>query len=405
MSQIEDHLRDALTDVADEIPADGVPPLNLPADPDNVVRLADRWDAGRRRRWLAQAAAAAAVLAVAAGIAVSASLPRPQHSIIPSPEQVPAYYIALPSPGSLGPVGIYATKTGRLVTTVRFHGDNSATLVTAAADGRTFVIVAAGKHPVLYLARFNAATRKAQVRELRAPVLPAKARVEELALSPDGTKLAVGYRANVSDRSGKHVLVVADLKTGRTHEWSSTDGEFGLFYTLTWAADDTTLAFNWFAGWQKSQSKPLLPGSGVRMLDTALPESDLVASSRLVLAYTARPNPFSPKKDEATVSAGVPTAPWLTPDGKSIVLPVIKLDLTHAGFASYSAATGKLERTFGNGLYDPTSSDEILWVSHDGKTLVVYGAAGHADTLGILRGDHFRTLPTPPGTDITASGW
>ncbi len=43
MSQIEDHLRDALTDVADEIPADGVPPLNLPADPDNVVRLADRW--------------------------------------------------------------------------------------------------------------------------------------------------------------------------------------------------------------------------------------------------------------------------------------------------------------------------------------------------------------------------
>ena len=84
---------------------------------------------------------------------------------------------------------------------------------------------------------------------------------------------------------------------------------------------------------------------------------------------------------------------------------MIKLDLTHAGFASYSAATGKLERTFGNGLYDPTSSDEILWVSHDGKTLVVYGAAGHADTLGILRGDHFRTLPTPPGTDITASGW
>jgi hypothetical protein len=404
MSQIEDHLRDALTDVADEIPANSVPPLNLPADPDNVIRLAGRWNAGRRR-WLAPAAAAAAVLAVAAGIAVSASLPRPPHSSIPFSQQVPAYYIALPSPGSLGPVGIYATKTGRLVTAVRFHGDNSATLVTAAADGRTFVIAAAEKHPTLYLTRFNATTRKAQVTVLRAPTLPAHARIEALALSPDGTKLAVGYRANVSDRSGKHVLVVADLKTGRTHEWTSNHGEFGVFYTVTWAADDTTVAFNWFAGWQKSQSKPLLPGSGVRLLDTALPESDLVASSRLALAYTAKANPFSPKKEEATVSTGVPTAPWLTPDGKTIVLPVIKLDLSHAGFASYSAATGKLERTFGNGPYDPTSSDEILWVSADGKTLVVYGAAGHPDTLGILRGDHFRSLPTPPGIIGTSSAW
>ena len=404
MSQIENHLRDALTDVADEIPADSVPPLNLPADPDNVVRLADRWITGRRR-WLAPAAAAAAVLAVVVGIAVSAGLPRPPHSIIPLSQPVPSYYIALPSPGSLGPVGIYATKTGALVTAVRFHGDNSATLVTAAADGRTFVIVAADKHPTLYLARFNPTTRKAQVRALRAPILPANARVEALALSPDGTKLAVGYRANASDRSGKHVLVVADLKTGRTREWTSTRGEFGLFYTVTWTADDTTLAFNWFAGWQKSQSKPLLPGSGVRLLDTALPESDLVASSRLALAYKARPNPFSPKKDEATVSAGVPTAPWLTPDGKTIVLPVIKLDLIHAGFARYSAATGKLERTFGNGSFDSTGSDEILWVSRDGRTLVVYGAAGHSGTLGILRGEHFTPLPTPPGTDITSSGW
>jgi Tol biopolymer transport system component len=404
MSQIENHLRDALTDVADEIPADGVPPLNLPDDPDNVIRLAGRWDTVRRR-WLAPAAAAAAILAVATGIAVSAALPRPPHSTIPSSQQVPAYYIALPSPGSLGPVGIYATRTGRLVTTLRFQGDNSATLVTAAANGRTFVIVTAGKHPTLYLARFNGATRTAQVRVLHAPTLPAHARVEALALSPDGTKLAVGYRANVSDRSGKHVLVVTDLKTGQTRDWTSARGEFAFFYTVTWAADDATLAFNWFEGWQKSQSKPLLPGSGVRLLDTARPGSDLVASSRLALAYTAKPNPFSPKKDEATVSAGVPAAPWLTPDGKTIVFPVIKLDLIHAGFASYSAATGKLERTFGNGSYDPTSSDEILWVSRDGKTLVVYGAAGHADTLGILRGDHFRSLPTPPGTLITSSGW
>ena len=311
MSQIEDHLRDALTDVADEIPADGVRARRR----DLRQRRAPGRPLGRRPPPLRASPgrySSRRALAVAAGN----SGPGPacpsgrSRSFLPLSSARLLHRPAEPwVPGSRRHLRDQDRPSGH---DGQFHGDNSATLVTAAADGRTFVIVAAGKHPVLYLARFNAATRKAQVRELRAPVLPVKARVEELALSPDGTKLAVGYRANVSDRSGKHVLVVADLKTGRTHEWSSTDGEFGLFYTLTWAADDTNLAFNWFAGWQKSQSKPLLPGSGVRMLDTALPESDLVASSRLVLAYTARPNPFSPKKDEATVSAGVPTAPWLT---------------------------------------------------------------------------------------------
>lgn len=405
MSQIEDQLRDALTDVADEIPADSVPPLNLPSDNGKVVRLADHWDSGRRRRWLAPAAAAAAVLAVTIGIAVTAALPRPPVSRGPNSQQVPAYYIALPAPGSLGPIGIYATKTGHLVTRVRFHGDSTASLVTAAANGGTFAIVAGQRHPNLLIARFSSKLRMVAVSALSALAFPANARIEALALSPDGTKLAVGFRGDVRDRSGKHVLDVIDLKTGQVRTWTSAHGEIGVFYTLSWAADDTTLAFNWFAGWQTSQSKPLLPGSGVRLLDTAGPARDLMASSRLALPYTVRPNPFSPKKDEATVSAGVVTAPWLTPDGKTIVLPVIKLDLKHAGFASYNAATGKVERAFGNGPYDPTGTEQILWVSRDGQTLVVYGAAGHPGTLGVLRGGHFRSLPTPLAADLTNSGW
>src|SRR5262245_8335848 len=71
MSMIEDDLRAALRALSDEIPADGVPALRLPDDD-------ARWSgsgplsggAARRGRWLAPAAAAAVVLAIAVGTVV-----------------------------------------------------------------------------------------------------------------------------------------------------------------------------------------------------------------------------------------------------------------------------------------------------------------------------------------------
>ena len=79
--------------------------------------------------------------------------------------------------------------------------------VTAAADHRTFVLVAEekshppdlqpgeGPHPYyqpsrFYLLRFNPGTGRASLRALPAAFIPANAEVHDMALSPDGTSLA-----------------------------------------------------------------------------------------------------------------------------------------------------------------------------------------------------------------------
>lgn len=392
MSQIENHLREALTDVADEIPAEGVPPLNLPGT-DNVVQLGDRRDP-RRRRWLAPAAAAAAVLVVAVGIAVSAGLPRPPQTGIVS-QRVPRYYIAISdAEGQGGRAAIYATATGQQIALVRYGGAPIlAYTATAAANDRTFVVAdSTAGSTKLYLATFDPATRKMSVAMLAEPRLPRPDALLALALSPDGSRLAVLW-----DERGVSTLAAVNLSTGGIRRWTSSGGAFGQTFgpTLSWASDDQTLALNWFPS-------PPRRGAGVRILDTAGPGGALIADSRIVL-------PFTIKSHEFAVSAGYVLPAQITPDGRHIVLGVTEFNTRRSAFASYSVATGQLERVFDRGsnhsdrVYVPPL---VRWASPDGRTLVAFGPPGRRlITLGIVRGDQVSELPLPPHIDGTTSSW
>ena len=187
-----------------------VGPLDLPAVPARAPR------ARRRVAWTAPVAAAAAVVIVVAGsVAVGSWLARSGNSRSSSPATpqqggsagafagVPPYYVAVANP-SLAVVR--ATATGatlaRVTTRTPFVG------VTGAADDRTFVLDAQRPvmgpavrwpgQPAFYLLRLSASGAEESFTRLAIPALPKGTAVTGLALSPDGSKLAVEVDSGTS---------------------------------------------------------------------------------------------------------------------------------------------------------------------------------------------------------------
>ena len=229
MTGLENKLRAALRDTAGEIHADP-PPLRLPPARD-PARPGPVWP-GRRRwiGWAAPLAAAAVVLAVvAASLAVVHGGSGRTTSKPAGRAAVPPYYVALTAPaypdvydGNATAAEVRATATGAVLAKVvppkpyvHFAG------VTAAADHRTFVLVAEekshppdlqpgeGPHPYyqpsrFYLLHFDPGTGRVSLRALPAAFIPANAEVHDMALSPDGTSLAadigLGLRRISPDR-------------------------------------------------------------------------------------------------------------------------------------------------------------------------------------------------------------
>ncbi len=183
MTPLQDKLRAALRETADEIPAQA-PPLDLSPQP----RASRDGRNARWRAWAAPLAAAALVLAaVAASLAVAGSLKHQPAAAGPqaSPDGVPAYYVALitAKPQSdvenmLGSASLAysaaelrSTQTGAVLARITPPKPYvSFTGVTGAADDRTFVLSAQGPQPSVvppfpaqrfFLLRIDPAARQA----------------------------------------------------------------------------------------------------------------------------------------------------------------------------------------------------------------------------------------------------
>ncbi len=436
---LEDKLRAALRETAHDIPADP-PPLGL-----NRVRLdgdrANRDHAGRRWiAWAAPLAAAAVVLAVVAGsLAVTGHLPRPRTST-PAADYsgVPPYYVALTVAGThpdlyasdATAAEVRATATGAVLARIAvpkpyaiFAG------VSAAADDRTFVLVAEEKnnppepgqgpeqyypHSRFFLLRIAPgapAGSRVSLRALPDGFIPADNEVKDMALSPDGTSLAadVGY-------IGSRELLVFNLATGTKRAWSfrfcrqCNPGSGGLGFggtnvdSLSWTADGRHLAF---VG--PASSKPIVgPGANaytpdpVRLLDLDTPGSDLLANSKIVLKWPGG----------ATRHIG-PT--WrgfvITPDGRTVVfleqLETYKPDggikSVRWQLAKASVATGKVTTVFRN-LKPAGQYQQVMYTGAAGRVLVVeYFGVGYGTRVGILRGNQFTPIPWSP--HIMTAAW
>jgi hypothetical protein len=332
---------------------------------------------------------------------------------------VPAYYVAVENP-SLAVAR--ATATGatlaRITTRIPFVG------VTGAADDRTFVFDAQRQvmgptvqwpgQPAFYLLRLSAAGAEQSFTRLTIPALPKGTAVTALALSPNGSKLAIEVDSGKNGQPGLLEIRVYTLTTGAFRTWSThgsddpvdpggfTGSGVDGSQTISWAADSRTLAFDW--------------GNhsyiGVRLLDTTASGNNLIADSRLAVIeanFTSQSGgqsgPPSMSKDNISqcVTDGI-----ISSDGSAIVCGYttnMNRRETTTGFIRYSTTTGKPTAALGVYQFQGQAPGDIslYWVNSTGKTLIGAILTPSGIRVGVINSERFTPLPRIAG--LGAAAW
>jgi hypothetical protein len=335
MSLTEVSLRAALKATGEEFPAHRLSELMLPAQPPGRRTMIDR-------RWLAAAAAVLAVLAIVTASLLLASGARPVRPVNPL-TRLPAYYVALQvNPACVCdphmPKGfqndpdralVQSRLTGRTIAIVRPPQGFGTFAAVRAADDRTFVLAAQklshmGDDPYpattfFQLRIFPAAPpgRRAVLTRLAVPPLPAGRAPIGIALSPDGTKLAL-ISARVPGVQNHPVrLQVFDLADGTDRTWGLPDSARASMNTEPgwpqWAADSRTLGISLhdYTDPALPASRQPVPGIYVALLDTSAPAGSFAADARTSPVQLYPPGQPIPATmiDELVV----------TPDGQHLV--------------------------------------------------------------------------------------
>ena len=430
MNTLEGKLVAALRETGEEITGESVRPLVL--DP---PRYRPRVRGGAsRRRWLARLTPLAAAAAVAAVVAASLAISATFHGRVRAPgaagrsggapaggpgalRKVPPYYVSL-TPGSQAYIlggqraEVRATTTGAVLATIRPPRLFGAfTWVSAASDDRTFILAAQRYWTILpgnrgaratirdnttptrfFELSFTPSTRTARLTELAIPGKVSTQQLAGVALSPDGTKLALDFRRSIQ---------VITLATGAKREWRWPRGGWvGNFkpygQVFSWTADGRKLAFQQWGGKFDNNAH-------VRVLDTTAPGSSLL-SAKLVATFL--------NKEDVLTLGGENTL--ITPDGSKIVVPTMTQAAkspyaTEREITEFSVRTGKIERSLDRfRLSSPEGYQDVLWSDHSGAVLIVSDPRGKAregtvgSVIGVLSGDRFTALPRVPQTNQIA---
>jgi hypothetical protein len=449
MNTLEDRVRWALRETAEDISPADVPLLRLPdgAGRGSAAhgRLAHGWRGWPP--WLTPLAAAAAVAAVLGATLILTGAPaRPgphrtwQDALL---ARAPRYYIALtdtgPRHGWPRQAQVRATRTGRLVATRAAPRPDNAFLMVAAAAGVGRYVLAAQRMalehrkvasiagpPVstktvavqvpagpiqFYQLRISSSGQVSALSPLPVPALPADANIYGLALTPDGRKLAVATRTG-GPRPGPEIQVDT-LATGAQRVWTWPGAQpieeslGGTGSALSWAADDRTLAF-----------QRLIDGRyKVRLLDTAAPGHSL-AASRPALSVDWTGMESSRRFSHGRAANNTDTfGALLTPDGSKIVVATVTQSFhpltSEFAFTEFSARTGKVVAVLGRWWFTrrwPEQEQAVLWTNADGSTLLVLAhrpgvtlnprppdpGAVFPEQFGVLRGNAFAPLPGQP---------
>jgi hypothetical protein len=438
MNVLEDKIRAAFEQTAADIAPQAVPPLRLPAG-----RLTGRLGPAGRHRWRAWltplAAAAAVASVVVATLAISGAIHRPRSRTGPTSGQhgpfvgIPPYYVVLagtnPDPAVTQPqfARVKATATGSVIATViPPRPYRTFELARAADDNHTFVLVAGRwdvTHkqggtfvnmgpPGFFLLHIGPDGRTTHLTTLLTPYEPANAEISDIALSPDGSQLAIALRGGTGGGSEPEIQILS-LATGAERVWAwpgggpITNNAGGSGEVLSWTADGRTLAFQqWVAG----------NIIDLRLLDTSTPGHDLQTASRLVLRWPGDGATWHFVHGKiSNVIFGFSAV--ITPDGTRIVAATVS-ETKHPlsselAFTEFSATTGKVVAVLGRwrlpGLY-PGQVQDVLWSSASGSKLIVLAhkpgaptrdphsvnSAGYRTEFGVLTLSGFTPVPGAP---------
>ncbi len=329
---------------------------------------------------------------------------------------LPRYYAALDNPKGAAfndktltaPVDVVVgdTGTGRPIATVAPPKGQTFAGLTAAADDRTFVLateslpVSAGipsAAPVAwYLLRLApGSARPATLTRLTIPGQPDATQVSGIALSPDGSELAVMYQRAVWQvlnkqgglvKTGPLTLSVYSVSTGKAlRTWTQQTNGFPAGYgwywgrysnsSITWLNGGHTLAFV-DGGNSGENGPPLAPTFGgvkIRTISLASGGGSLLADSKVIFSST---NHWCDQLQ-------------LTADGKTVFCGgyggnfAKKSSAYDPEITAYSVATGKGRLVYRlKGAYN-TDVANIEWLSPNGSAFLVaaegpdYQLAGH----------------------------
>jgi hypothetical protein len=375
------------------------PVESLPAPDIAVIRRRARH---RMMRNAAIGVAAAAVVAAAAG-AIVVSLPRggrPAAIPVPSPHptwypagRLPAasagpaaapYFVTLAFQRSPVPAVVADAFTGKTLATVHPPRGTSFVGAAAAGDDRTFVL-ATQKAPNapgtrFYELRLGPAGRPLPLTLLRVPRM---AYADIFAVSADGSSLAIAAGPASNGR-----IEVVSLATGAVRAWGSSDR--GSATSLCWAGD-RLLAFGW-----SDASRPARVArqrSGLRLLDTAAPGSDLM-SSRLIVSQAARFGSYRGLGD-----------PLITPDGSKVFATMVSGEPLNpmAEVVEFSARTGQALRA----VIPPSGESGMghwcgaLWTDPSGQHLLAACGDFLPGGQGRVDNGHF----TPMNLHVPIYNW
>ena len=250
----------------------------------------------RRRTGVRAGAVTAAALAAAVTLVVTLARPAPGPGTGASPaglllaakvamapsasaaaQGMPPFYVV--ADHNQPAAYIRDSASGRLLSAVRLPAgtDPKLTQVTAAGDDRTFVLAlfSLARGTRFYALRINGGG-SAGLTLLAIRPLPTRETVDSVALTPDGTRLAVAIQTG--GRDGK--VEVITLATGAVRTWTTTRGGDGLPENLSWDAAGLRLAFFWSGA---------TSAAGLWLLDTSAPGTGLLSGPRL-LPQTAGPD-------------------------------------------------------------------------------------------------------------------
>jgi hypothetical protein len=395
MTDLEDLLRTELATVARRVDPARIRPLREPP-------------ARARRRaagWLAPAAAAAAVTVVVLGLTFAGRLTG--HGAATGPAAgVPRYYLTVADsgPARTATAAVHDAATGAVLARARIPVLGGTPSVTGASDGRTFVVVdntsesAGARHPdTFYRARVESGGHVLRVTRL-AVALPAVV-VDSVALSPDGSSLAVAEQSCRGGRCQYTQVQVLSLVTGSATTWRTR--AVGAPWNLSWAADGQRVGFLWESG---LHAPPPAQRTGYRLLNVVGPGGDLLAPGPVV---TVPPNP-----------GGDTPAALVTPDGQGFVSNGTRVlrGLDHrvtvaTRVVELSASTGRVRqvlytasargvpRTYGNtGTLDEQGCT-VLSLDPAGQHPLVRCFLFGRFSFGMLARGHLQPLPGVPNPD------